>query len=189
MICAYSTPRSLPTQPCDMCLTADWELLSAAWSAIISRQMSICQRFNSTCQPLDQRLLAATSTSVNEFISTYHLLEHSLISCAISSYSTAWSVPVSHFISTCQPLYQHLSTAWSATTLLRDQFLLSHVIRDPQPVDQRLSAAWSFPALLVIPQESSPTPQIKSTNSSALSILYSPTLTSEHDYWKNHSFD
>ena len=69
MICAYSTPRSLPTQPCDMCLTADWELLSAAWSAIISRQMSICQRFNSTCQPLDQRLLAARSTSVNDFIS------------------------------------------------------------------------------------------------------------------------
>ena len=26
-------------------------------------------------------------------------------------------------------------------------------------------------------------------NSSALSFLYSPTLTSLHDYWKNHSFD
>ena len=29
----------------------------------------------------------------------------------------------------------------------------------------------------------------KSTNSLALSILYSPTLTSIHDHWKNHSFD
>ena len=38
-------------------------------------------------------------------------------------------------------------------------------------------------------QESSPTPQIKSINSSALSFLYSPTLTSIHDYWKNHSLD
>ena len=38
-------------------------------------------------------------------------------------------------------------------------------------------------------QESSPTPQFKSTNSSAFSFLYSPTLTSIHDYWKNHSFD
>ena len=38
-------------------------------------------------------------------------------------------------------------------------------------------------------QESSPTPQFKSISSSALSILYSPTLTSMHDYWKNHSFD
>ena len=38
-------------------------------------------------------------------------------------------------------------------------------------------------------QESSPTPQFKSINSSALSFLYSPGLTSIHDYWENHSFD
>ena len=38
-------------------------------------------------------------------------------------------------------------------------------------------------------QESSPTPQFKRINSSALSFLYSPTLTSIQDYWKNHSFD
>ena len=37
--------------------------------------------------------------------------------------------------------------------------------------------------------ESSPTPQFESINSLALSFLYSPTLTSIHDYWKNHSFD
>ena len=38
-------------------------------------------------------------------------------------------------------------------------------------------------------QESFPTPQFKSINSSALSFLYVPNLTSIHDYWKNHSFD
>ena len=38
-------------------------------------------------------------------------------------------------------------------------------------------------------QESSPTPQFKIINSSVLSFLYSPTFTSIHDYWKNHSFD
>ena len=36
------------------------------------------------------------------------------------------------------------------------------------------------------PQESSPAPQFKSINSSVLSFLYSPTLISIHDYWKNH---
>ena len=36
-------------------------------------------------------------------------------------------------------------------------------------------------------QESSPAPQFKSINSSVLSFLYSPTLTSIHDYWKNPS--
>ena len=35
----------------------------------------------------------------------------------------------------------------------------------------------------------SPTPQFKSINFSVLSLLYDLTLTSLHDYWKNHSFD
>ena len=32
-------------------------------------------------------------------------------------------------------------------------------------------------------------PQFKSINSSLLSFLHSPTLTSIHDYWKNNSLD
>ena len=44
---------------------------------------------------------------------------------------------------------------------------------------------------LLVVQEilKNPAPQLKSINSSALSLLYAPTLTSIHDYWKNHSFD
>ena len=38
-------------------------------------------------------------------------------------------------------------------------------------------------------QESSLTPQFKSISSLALSFLYSLTLTSIHDHWKNHSLD
>ena len=38
-------------------------------------------------------------------------------------------------------------------------------------------------------QESSTTPQFESINSLALSFLHSPTLTSKHDHWKNHSLD
>ena len=34
-----------------------------------------------------------------------------------------------------------------------------------------------------------PAPQFESINALALSLLYGPTLTSVHDYWKNHSFD
>ena len=45
---------------------------------------------------------------------------------------------------------------------------------------------WIF--LLSKGLSSSPTPQFKSINSLALSFLYSQTLTSIHDYWKNHSF-
>ena len=38
-------------------------------------------------------------------------------------------------------------------------------------------------------QESSPTPQFKSTDSLGLTFIYCLTLTSIHDYWKNQSFD
>ena len=38
-------------------------------------------------------------------------------------------------------------------------------------------------------QESSIAPQFKSINYSVLSLVYDPTLTSIHDYWKKHSFD
>ena len=37
-------------------------------------------------------------------------------------------------------------------------------------------------------QQSSPATQFESFNSSGLSLLYGTTLTSVHDYWKNHSF-
>ena len=46
-----------------------------------------------------------------------------------------------------------------------------------------------YPCSLGHSQESSLTPQFKSINSSVVSFLYSPTLTSIHDYWKNHYFD
>ena len=57
---------------------------------------------------------------------------------------------------------------------------------------QHQSFQWTPRADLLSPrdsQESSPTPQFKSINSSALSFLCSPTLTSRHDYWKNHSLN
>ena len=38
-------------------------------------------------------------------------------------------------------------------------------------------------------QESSSAPQFKTINSLALSFLHSPTLTSIHNHWKNHSLD
>ena len=46
-----------------------------------------------------------------------------------------------------------------------------------------------FPCCPRDSQESSEASEFKSVNSLALSLLYGPTLTSIHDYWKNHSFD
>ena len=48
---------------------------------------------------------------------------------------------------------------------------------------------WLDPIAVQGTQESSPTLQFKSISSSVLSFLHSPTLTSIHDHWKNHSLD
>ena len=49
--------------------------------------------------------------------------------------------------------------------------------------------AVQYPCISRDSQESSLIPQLKSINSSALSFLYRTSLTSIHDYWKNHSLD
>ena len=46
---------------------------------------------------------------------------------------------------------------------------------------------WS-PCYLRDSQQSPPAPQFKRINS-VLSLLYGPTFTSVHNYWKNHGFD
>ena len=66
---------------------------------------------------------------------------------------------------------QHQSLQWTPRTYLLQDGLVG------SPCSPRDS------------QESSPTPQFKSINFSVLSFLHSPTLTSIHDRWKNHSLD
>ena len=67
--------------------------------------------------------------------------------------------------------FQHQSFQW----IFRTDFLLERLVGSPcSPRDL---------------QESSLTPQFKSINSSVFSFLYTLTLTSIHDYWKNHCFD
>ena len=66
---------------------------------------------------------------------------------------------------------QHLSFQW----IFRTYFLEDWLVWSPcSPRDSR---------------ESSPTPRFKSINSLVPNFLYGSTLTSIHEYWKNHSFD
>ena len=51
------------------------------------------------------------------------------------------------------------------------------------------SIKWFDPLIVQESQESSPTLQFQSISSIMFSLLYGPTLTYIHDYWKNHSFD
>ena len=64
--------------------------------------------------------------------------------------------------------------------------LASFLPRNPR-VDLLQSGLVGSPCSPRDSQEFSPTPHFKSINSSALSFLHSPTLTSIHDYWENHA--
>ena len=90
------------------------------------------------------------------------------------SFPASWSFPVNHFFASAVRVLefqvQHQSFQW----IFRTNFLQDGLVRSRSPRDS---------------QESFPTPQFKSINSSMLSFLYSPTLTSILNYWKNHSLD
>ena len=111
--------------------------------------------------------------------------------------STELVMPSNHLIF-CRPLL-----------LLPSIFPSIRVFSNESALRIRWPKYWSFSSTSVLPmntqdwfplewtglcslrdsQESYPTPQFKSINSSVLSFLYSPTIISIYDYWKNHSYD
>jgi len=64
------------------------------------------------------------------------------------------------------------------------EFQLQHSLSNEHPGLISFRMDWLDLLAVQGTQESSPTPQFKSINSSVLSFLYSPTLTSICDYWK-----
>ena len=87
-----------------------------------------------------------------------------------------------------QGLFQWVNSLHEVTKVLEFQLQHHSFQRNPR-ADLLQNGLFGSPCSLRDSQESSPTPQFKSINSSALSLLHSPTLTSIHDYWKNHSLD
>ena len=96
--------------------------------------------------------------------------------------------PPAFHLSQHQGLFQWVSSSHQVTEVL--EFQLQHqsfqwIFRTDSLSDGLVGS----PCSPRDSQESSPTPQFSSINSSALSFLYSPILTSIYDYCKNHSLD
>ena len=96
-------------------------------------------------------------------------------------------IPFSHFQSfPASGSFQWVSSSHQVAKVLEFQLQsLQWIFR----TDLLWDGLVGSPCYLRDSQESSLTPQFKSINSSALSFLYSPALTSIHNYWNNHSFD
>ena len=87
-----------------------------------------------------------------------------------------------------QSFLQWVNSSHEVAKVLEFQLQHHSFQRNPR-ADLLQSGQVGFPCSPRNSQESSPTPQFKSINSSGLSFLHSPTLTSIHDHRKNHSLD
>ena len=87
-----------------------------------------------------------------------------------------------------QSLFQWVNSSHEVAEVLELQLQHHSFQRNPR-VDLLQNGLVGSPCSPRDAQESSPTPQFKSINSSALCLLHSPTLTSIHDHTKNHSLD
>ena len=147
---------------------------------------SVAQSCPTLCNPLDcsrqgfpvhHQLPELVQTHVN-WVSDAIPPSHSLSSPSPPAFDLSqhqslfqWVTSLHQVAKVLEFQLQHQSFQW----LFRTDFLYHWLVWCPcSPKDS---------------QESSPTPEFKSINSLALSLLYGPTFTSIHDYWKNHSFD
>ena len=87
-----------------------------------------------------------------------------------------------------QNLFQWVNSSHEVAKVLEFQ-LLHHSFQWTRRTDLLSDGLVGSPCSPRDSQESSPTPQFKSINSSAFSFLRSPTLASIHDHLKNHSLD
>ena len=127
--------------------------------------------------PVHYQLPELAQTHVHE-VSDAIQPSHPLLSPSPPAFNLSWHQGLFQWVSSSHQVakvlefqLQHQSFQWT----FRIDFLYDWLIWSPcSPRDSR---------------EPSPTPKFKSINSSALSFLYCPTLTSIHDYWKNISSD
>ena len=130
----------------------------------------LCDPTNCSSPGSPHHLPELAQTHVHESVmpSSHLILCHPLSSC-LQSFPASGSFPMSQLRSKWPmywDLFQHQPFQW----IFRADLLQNGLVGSP--CSPRAS------------QESSPAPQFKSISSSVLSLLYGPTLTSVHDYWK-----
>ena len=149
---------------------------------------------------------AQISHSVRSYFLWPHGLQHARLPCpSPTPGASSNSCPLSRLChetisSSVVPFSSFLQSFPSSGSFLMSQFFASggqsigtsasaSVL--PMNIQDWFSLGWTgwSPCSPRDSQESSPTPQFKSINSSVHSLFIGPALTSVHDHWKNYSFD
>ena len=153
----------------------EW-LSSVQFSSVAQSCPTLCDSTNRSTPglPFHHQLPEFTQTHVHPNSRTSHPL---------SSPSPPDPNPSQH-----QGLFQWVNSSYEVGKVLEFQLQHHSLQRNPR-ADLLQNGLVGSPCSARDFQESSPIPQFKSINSSALSLLHSPTFTSIHDHWKNHSLD
>ena len=167
-------------------LTHNWQIESDNKIAQKSQSVSQSLRRVQLCDPMDcstpgfpihHQLLDFTQTHVYQ-VSDAIQPSHPLSSPSLPAFSLSQHQGLLKWVSSSHQVAKVLDFSFSISLSNEYSGLIFFTI----DWFDLLAVQWDS-------QESSSTPLFKSTNSSALSFLYSPTLISIHNYWKNHSFD
>ena len=153
--------------------------MSQSVSSVTQLGPTICDPMDCSIPglPVHHQFLETTQTHFH-WVGDAIQLSHPLSSLSSPAFNLFQHQDIFQWVSSSQQVakvlefqLQHQSFQW----IFRTDFLYGGLVGSPcSPRDS---------------QESSPTPQFKSINSSVFSLLYGPPVTSVHDYWKNHSFD
>ena len=157
----------------------------------------LCARHFTCFNCIRAKLLRFSSVAQSCLTLQPHGLQHARLPCPSptpGAYSNscpsslASPSPPAFNLSQHQGLFKWVSFSHLLAEVL--EFQLQHQFFQWTPrTDLLQNGLVGFPCSPRDSQESSPTPQFKSINSSAFSFLHSPTLTSIHDHRKNHSLD
>ena len=163
-----------------------WYTYSILVPIVSVQYSSVTQSCPTLCDPMNHSTLGLpVHHQLPEFTQTHvHWVSDAIQpSHPLSSPSPPAPNPSQH-----QSLFQRVNSSQEVAKVLEFQ-LQHHSFQRTPRTDLLHNGLVGSPCSPRDSQESSPTPQFKSINSSALSFLHSPILTSIHDYWKNHSLD
>ena len=163
-------------------LKSEWQ----TWIQLSDQIRSVAQSCPTLCDPMNRSMPGLpVCHQPPEFTQTH---VHRVSDAIQPSHPLSSSSPLAPNPSQHQSLFQWVTSSHEVAKVLEFQLQHHSFQRNPR-ADLLQNGLVGSPCSPRDSQESSPTPQFKSINSLALSLLHSPTLTSIHDHWKNYSLD
>ena len=140
---------------------------------------SVAQSCSTLCNPMNRSTPGLpVHHQLPEFTETH---VHWVSDAIQPSHPLSSPSPPAHNPSQHQSLFQRVNSSHEVAKVLEFQLQHQSFQRTPR-IDLLQNGLVGYPCSRRDSQKSSPTPQFKSINSSALSCLHSPILTSIHDH-------